>query len=283
MADNWSRREVEATVEDYFSMLHAELRAEPYNKTEHRRQLASLLSARSDGAIERKHQNISAILIELGFPYIQGYKPLRNYQQLLFDVVAARLVPNQPLVEVVEAQVQQSAVVPTVDDILSSLVEAPAMDPADRTYVRSALRERPVLRRSVDYLELEARNRSLGIAGEECVVRFEIARLLGARLDRLAARVEHVAHTRGDGSGFDVLSFEESGRERFVEVKTTAYGRETPFFVTRNELEVSQKEAEQYFLYRVFDFRRKPRLFHKHGHLERTFMLHPVQYLASVV
>jgi hypothetical protein len=80
-----------------------------------------------------------------------------------------------------------------------------------------------------------------------------------------------------------VLSFEESGRERLVEVKTTAYGREAPFFVTRNEVEVSQKEAEQYFLYRVFDFRRNPRLFYKQGYLERGFMLDPVQYLASVV
>jgi hypothetical protein len=283
MAEDWSREEVEATIEDYFSMLHTELRGEHYSKTQHRRDLASLLQARSDGAIERKHQNISAILIELGFPYIQGYKPLRNYQQLLFDVVAARLDPGQPIVEVVEAQVQQPAAVPTVDDILASLVEAPGPDPAARRYGRLLLRERPVIRRGTDYLELEARNRSLGAAGEEFVVRFEIARLLRVRLDRLAARVERVSQTRGDGIGFDILSFEESGRERLVEVKTTAYGRETPFFVTRNELEISRKEADQYFLYRVFDFRRNPKLFHKQGHIERTFMLDPVQYLAAVV
>lgn len=278
MAEDWSRQEVEATVQDYFSMLHAELRGDAFNKTEHRRQLATLLRARSGGAIERKHQNISAVLIELGFPYIRGYKPLRNDQQLLFDVVAARLSPDQPVVEIVATQVQQPAAVPTVDDILASLVEAPDRDPADRRYERLA-RERPRIRHGVDYLELEARNRSLGTAGEEFVVRFEIARLLAARRDRLAARVEHVAHTRGDGSGFDVLSFEESGRERLVEVKTTAYGRETPFFVTRNELEVSRREAEQYFLYRVFDFRRTPRLFHKQGYLEETLTLDP----ASVV
>jgi Domain of unknown function (DUF3883) len=281
MAEDWSQQEVEATVQDYFGMLHAELRGEPYGKTQHRRHLASMLTARSDGAIERKHQNISAILIELGFPYIQGYKPLRNYQQLLFDVTAARLATSQPLVEVVEAQVQQPAAVPTVDDILASLIDAPVHDPAARNY-SDRIRERPGVPPRVDYLQLESRNRSLGAAGEEFVVRFEVARLLRARLDRLANRVERVSHTRGDGIGFDVLSFEESGLERLVEVKTTAYGRETPFFVTRNELEVSQKEADQYFLYRVFDFRRTPGLFHKRGHLERSFTLDPVQYLASV-
>jgi hypothetical protein len=282
MAEDWTRQEVEATVQDYFSMLHAELRGEPFNKTQHRRQLAPLLRGRTDAAIERKHQNISAVLNELGFPSIRGYKPLHNYQQLLFEAVAARLAPDQPVVEIVATQVQQPAAVPTVDDILASLVKAPGRDPADQRYERLA-RERTQVRRGVDYLELEARNRSLGMAGEEFVVRFEIARLLAARRDRLAARVEHVARTRGDGSGFDVLSFEESGHDRLVEVKTTAYGRETPFFVTRNELEVSRREAEQYFLYRVFDFRRAPRLFHKQGHLEDTFTLDPVQYVASVV
>lgn len=140
-----------------------------------------------------------------------------------------------------------------------------------------------MIKSGVDYLALEARNRSLGAAGEEFVVHFEVARLLRARLDRLAARVERVSRTRGDAIGFDVLSFEESGRERLVEVKTTAYGRETPFFVTRNELDTSRRETDQYFLYRVFDFRRQPRLFHKQGHLERAFLLDPVQYLASVV
>jgi hypothetical protein len=283
MAEDWSRQEVEATVADYFSMLHAELCGEQYSKTQHRRRRAPLLRSRSDGAIERKHQNISAGLIELGFPYIPGYKPLRNYQQLLFDVVAARLKGSQSIVEVVEEQVQQPAETPTVDDILASLVVAPVPDPGARRYGRPAWRERPVIKGGVDYLALEARNRSLGTAGEEFVVRFEVARLLQARRDRLAARVERVSQTRGDALGFDVLSFEESGRERLVEVKTTAYGRETPFFVTRNELDTSRREADQYFLYRVFDFRRTPRFFHKQGHLERAFTLDPVQYLAAVV
>jgi hypothetical protein len=52
----------------------------------------------------------------------------------------------------------------------------------------------------------------------------------------MADRVEHVSATRGDGFGYDVLSFEPDGRERFIEVKTTAFGAMVPFFVTRNEL-----------------------------------------------
>ena len=66
MAQDWTRAEVEAAVADYFAMLRAERSGVPYNKTEHRRGLSKLLNGRTDGSIERKHQNISAALIELG-------------------------------------------------------------------------------------------------------------------------------------------------------------------------------------------------------------------------
>src|SRR4051794_36194775 len=83
MAEDWSRVEVEATVAAYLEMLDQELRGIAYNKSEARRRLIGMLNGRSEGAIRRKHQNISAILIELGFPAIGGYKPLSNYQGLL--------------------------------------------------------------------------------------------------------------------------------------------------------------------------------------------------------
>src|SRR5436190_22135999 len=134
MAEDWSAEEVEATVSDYFGMLDQELRAQPYNKTEHRHRLLALLKGRSEGAIERKHQNISAVLIELGFAYISGYKPLTNYQRLLFEVVSRRLSLSPALVELVRSEVTEPAEIPTVDDILSVLVSPPEPDPGKRRY-----------------------------------------------------------------------------------------------------------------------------------------------------
>ena len=72
MGEDWSRQEVEATIASYFEMLDNELRGLPYSKTAHRRQLQAHLHMRSAGAIERKHQNISAVLIKLGCPYVAG-------------------------------------------------------------------------------------------------------------------------------------------------------------------------------------------------------------------
>ena len=199
MAEDWSREEVEATVADYFDMLDQELRGQPYNKTAHRRLLSVRLRNRSDGAIERKHQNISAILLELGFIPIRGYKPASNYQGLLADVVSARYEASIALRKVLERQVQEPAVLPSVEDILKVLVAPPASEAGDR-FASWEVRERGTIRRGVDYAALEAANRSLGVAGEEFVVRYEVARLVAAREDRLASLVERVSATQGDGA-----------------------------------------------------------------------------------
>ncbi|MBK8250120.1 MAG: DUF3883 domain-containing protein [Gemmatimonadetes bacterium] len=99
---------------------------------------------------------------------------------------------------------------------------------------------------------------------------FERARLSAARKPRLADRVEHVADTRGDGLGYDVLSFEESGKERLIEVKTTKFGIHTPFLITRNEVRVSDSRRDHYALYRVFGFRKEPKLYALPGSVRST-------------
>src|SRR5436190_23140989 len=107
MSDSWTQQEVEAAVTDYFVMLAKELRGEPFKKAEHNRALQQKLNNRTRGSIERKHQNISAILIELGYPYIDGYKPLGNYQELLRLVVEDRVSGAADLNETVEEIVEK--------------------------------------------------------------------------------------------------------------------------------------------------------------------------------
>ena len=166
MANDWSREEVEATISDYFDMLAKELRGEPFNKTEHNRNLQKLLNGRTKGAIEKKHQNISAVLIELGYPYIDGYKPLGNYQELLHNVVEQRLVGAKKLQETAESAVEKPVeVLPIVSDILSILVPPPVRD--DKPPVLRETRRVPPKNFPRNYLEIEERNRSLGRAGEE--------------------------------------------------------------------------------------------------------------------
>ncbi|MDB4879771.1 MAG: hypothetical protein JWL60_1217 [Gemmatimonadetes bacterium] len=273
----WSLLEVEATVADYVSMLITELRHEPLNKTSHRNALSSQLQGRSDTAIERKHQNISAILISLGHPYIAGYKPLGNYQALLAQVVADRVDTDMVLRATVQTSVSAPESVPSIVDILARLDTPPAVDPV--TYP-AGVRTVPGSARFVhrNYLAMEARNASLGLAGEEFVVNYERARLIHSGKPELAENVYHLAAVEGDGAGFDVRSYETNGTDRLIEVKTTAYGKQTPIYFSSNELAVSQRSQKTYHLYRPFRFRDDPKLFVLRGALDKVTRAEPVQY-----
>lgn len=279
MADDWTREEAEATISDYFDMLGMELREEPFNKAEHNRNLQKLLNGRSKGAIEKKHQNISAVLIEFGYPYIDGYKPLPNYQGLLRNIVEDRLAGEVNLDQAAAAAVDTRIIeAPRVDDVLAILVPPPAQEPESRLLYDKPSQIRKPGRRN--FLEIESRNRSLGEAGEKLVIEYEQQRLWRAGKKDLSNRIEHVAGSQVDHLGYDILSFELDGRERLIEVKTTRFGSLTPFFATRNEVGVSESQNDHYQLYRLFNFTRQPKMFTLSGSLRDSCRLEPIQFSA---
>ena len=87
----WSEAEVSAVVDSYFRMLASERAGVSYNKSENRRRLMTTVR-RSEGSIERKLQNISAVLDLLAaanwrtkvrsslFPSITGSRPSTNFR-----------------------------------------------------------------------------------------------------------------------------------------------------------------------------------------------------------
>ncbi len=276
----WSREEVEATVDSYLQMWLMEQAGQTYSKTAFRRTLLSKLQNRTEAAVELKHQNISAILMEHGWQNIPGYKPRGNYQHLLAEVVAARIMVDRRFDIAADSAANLPATAPPVFTFDNVLVSPPKRSTEVRTDRSQYVVDRkPILAR--DYLDREARNTSLGTAGEEFVLAFEHHRLTKLGKRKLAERVDHVSRTQGDGLGFDVLSFDESGRERFIEVKTTAWSKETPFFISKNEVSFSKENAEQYHLYRVFQFRKAPRLFDLEGPVDTNCVLNAETFRAS--
>jgi len=259
-------------------MLAAELRGEPYNKTQHRRQLQRILTSRNDGSIEMKHQNISAVLLELGYPYINGYKPLRNKKTSLQSVVLDRLAGATDVRGAAEHLVEATASKPVLSDILAILVPPPI--PRKK---RNTLREkRTAVLPLVDYAERDQKNRSLGNAGEEVVMDFEHARLWKAGRKELAEQVERISTSRGDHVGYDIHSFEEDGAPRLIEVKTTRLSAMTPFYASRNEVRFSDENRQEYHLYRLYRFEKETQLFVLSGSLKDTCSLDPINYLASI-
>lgn len=269
--------EVEACVASYLTMLALELNGQRYNKTEYAEALMQKLDNRSRGSVEFKHCNISAILLALGYPSINGYKPRSNFQKELLDVVESQLAGNPVVDAAAEAAVERPAIEIAVSESHSVWVAAPKPTKVGETAAEYAPNFVPVRR---DYLARESRNRSLGRAGELFVLELESRRLHAEGKRALSERIEHVAASQGDGLGYDVLSFESDGRERLIEVKTTAFGELTPFYVSRNEIARSNADEDKYHLYRLFDFREKPRAFQLPGSIESHCKLDPVTYLA---
>lgn len=278
--EEWSLLEVEACVADYLEMLTLELNGQRFNKRERGTALMQRLDGRSRGSVEFKHANISASLLELGYPYIDGYRPRGNFQALLLDVLSEQLAGHVPLQDAVQAAVLRPALV--TSEAINDSVWVPAPKSAVKVKENAAVYIPTFSASRRDYLAQEARNRSLGRAGEMFVMELEVRRLHAAGKKALSDRVEHVAASKGDGLGFDVLSFDTNGRERLIEVKTTSFGELTPFFVSRNELARSEADAPLYHLYRLFDFRTQPRLFDLPGVISGRCQLDPVTYFARL-
>src|SRR5579859_6403225 len=86
LGKDWQEDELDAIVADYFDMLAADLAGQPYVKLKHSEALMARIG-RTHRSVEFKHQNISAVLDELGMPWVPGYKPKRNYQNAIFDAI----------------------------------------------------------------------------------------------------------------------------------------------------------------------------------------------------
>ena len=277
---DWTQHEVEATVAAYFDMLRAELLNQPYGKTAFRRKLKPVV-ARSDGSIEFKHQNVSAVLVHMGLPYIDGYKPRGNYQMLLGEQVESFLDRHPDFFDqLASGAVLNPQQLPAIQHPALRLFEPPpdrieAPPPGQAWLSRRG--------RKTDFVQRDAENRRLGKLGEEFVVALERRRLAEAGRDDLAGRVNWVSQTLGDGLGFDVSSFNEQDEsEKMVEVKTTGQGKYSQFYVSSNEVRCSEACAGQYHLFRVFDFARSPRVCVLSGALTQVCRLTPTQYLAVI-
>jgi Domain of unknown function (DUF3883) len=269
---DWSYNEVELIVGDYFSMLVDELKNIPINKASHRKSLMPLLNNRSDGSVEFKHQNISAVLLGMGLPFIKGYKPRFNFQKdILISTVQNYLIKN-PNIEYIFSDFADRNDNPYLLKSFDNwAVDPPVNDKSERL---EQIR-RPI---KINYLEREQNNRLLGLQGEELALQYERFLLINNGRGYLADKVEWVSKEQGDGLGFDILSRNFNGTDKYIEVKTTKLGKEAPFFFSANEYNFSQQNFSDYHLYRIFDFANIPKIFVLSGSFDSFCKVEAVNY-----
>ena len=210
--DSWSNYEVELIVTDYFQMLSDELTGKPYKKSEHRKNLLPILNNRSEGSIEFKHQNISAVLINFGQPYIKGYLPRYNYQKILEEIVINYLYNNLGIEDKFKQFADKDVHIKSTVNYEKLIIEPPVLElvaEPSPSYHQSPIK--------VNYLEREQSNNKLGKSGEELVLHYEKWVLIKNGKDNLAEQVRWISKEEGDGAGFDILSKNNNGSDKYIE------------------------------------------------------------------
>ena len=192
----WADAEIQPTVTAYFTMLRSELAGQPYVKAAFNREVQAA-TGRSRGAVEYKFANISAVLRDIGLPYILGYRPRENYQSALRAEVERFLARDPEIQRLIDEM--PVPYVPSTVQLVE--VDPPVMAPPS-TDGRGR-----ITTVAIDYLERQMRNRDIGLKGERLVVEHERAWLSAHGRSDLAKRVVHVPSTLGDGAGYDISSF----------------------------------------------------------------------------
>lgn len=88
-----------------------------------------------------------------------------------------------------------------------------------------------------------------------------------------------------DSYGYDIESVDYKGNELvkiYIEVKSTKDVKDTSFFVSKNEVEVSKTKKDQYRIFRIFDLTSiAPKYYIADGEIEDNFYLDPITYSAT--
>ena len=243
MPEDWTCEEVEIIVAEYFEMLQKEQAGIPYSKTQTRQRILPLLKNRSNGSVEFKNRNISAVLARMGQPYIRGYLPAYNYQKVLLEDVVLAHLRKRPEIEDVFKRFAEVAPTPHEVDFETMEEKMPAK--------KMVLQEPELIYRSpvkVNYIELEQANLVIGTTGESIALAYEKWRLIQAGKESLADTIEWVSQTQGDGLGFDILSRNTNGTDRYIEVKSTKLTKEAPFYFSALENDFSRRNRSTFYI-----------------------------------
>jgi hypothetical protein len=135
-------------------------------------------------------------------------------------------------------------------------------------------------KKKIDYKKKTAQSALTGNAGEKFVFSYEKDRL--AKFPKLAEKIEWISQ-KDDSQGYDVISFEENGTPRYIEVKSTTGDANTDFYISRYEIDKANELGSKYKIYRVFNLGTKsPQFFEIELPLESTLELVPETYRARI-
>jgi hypothetical protein len=139
-------------------------------------------------------------------------------------------------------------------------------------------------RTKADYNKINISKEKIGKDSEKLVYDLEKEKLKKENREDLAEKVVWESQKNGDGAGYDIKSFEKKDKgyiEIYIEVKGTNKSINEPFDISKNEIEVSNKYKEQYYIYRVANvYSAQPKFYRINGRIEDNFKLEATNFKA---
>lgn len=235
------------------------------------------------------------------YPYQPKTGDIQNILEYLSlcDIVRAEIIKDNELLELHKTRIKEQEYLDSSYHILTQDIIYAAVQHIDKFDMGG--KQEPALKRLIkvdravspktdkvvlkgsftNYIENEKEKKRIGDLGELLVLQHEQEKLKSLGINKVP---DHVSKSQGDGLGYDILSYDENGKEMFIEVKTTSSNVNTPFYITRNELEKSKQDSNNYFLYRLYEFDdtdNKAKYYKQKGDLTDLCM-NPILYRAIV-
>ncbi len=140
--------------------------------------------------------------------------------------------------------------------------------------------------RKTNHMKKQIRDTKIGLVGEKIIIEYEKERLINEGCAELIKFIKHVSQEEGDGAGYDILSYDKDGNERYIEVKTTLGERDSPFIISDNEVQFSINHSLNYYLYRVYNLNAQnmsASLYIINGDLTHKFHFKAKNYISSEI
>ena len=175
-----------------------------------------------------------------------------------------------------------------VEEILDSQIELVKVDAPERKTRKATVSHKGQSSgpKNINFDESNKKNQKTGDLGEKLVYDYERSRLEAAGIDDIDSKLIRTSDNKEYGNAYpcDIISIDiETGVPVYIEVKTTRYVAETPFYLSEEERAFSEKNASAYRLYRVFDAVRtkEPKFYETTGYVGDNFTLISDRYIAT--
>lgn len=146
-------------------------------------------------------------------------------------------------------------------------------------------KEKTVKPVKIDFNKMNEAKTDFGKKCEEIIYEYEKQRLRQEGREDEANKVIWASKEIGDGLGYDIESYENHDgtyEKIYIEVKGTDKKDSEPFDVTINEVLVSEKYKEYYYIYRIAKVNTKNPVFYKvRGSISENFELTAVKFKAT--